>query len=133
MATSSVPQSQSGRNRALAGTVLHAALLAFIAFMLWRAPSVKQKFDEFGLTLPWLTVKIFQLSNWFNDNKVPASLAFSLYISIDMALLQSLGKYKRSNQLICISAIGLLLLVIAIILTVSIELPMIKLQEGLTH
>jgi hypothetical protein len=133
MTTSPLPQSQSGRSYALAGTVLHAALLAFIAFMFWRAPSVKQKMDDFGVTLPWITVKIYQLSDWFNENKVLASLALSLFITLDLTLLQSLGRNKRSHQLICILVVGLVLLFIGICLTVGIELPRIKLGEALAH
>jgi type II secretory pathway component PulF len=126
-------ESRKGARLALIGTVLHAALLAFILFYLWRAPSVKQQLDEFGVVLPATTQVILQLSNWFNENKVPVSLALSVLISIDLGLLQSLGKSNRSRQRQCILAIGLLLLVIGIFLAASIELPLMKLREELAR
>jgi hypothetical protein len=133
MSTPAVPEPKKGYNLALAGVILHAVLIALIAFNLWRAPSVKQESDKFGLVLPSISLKAFQLADWFNENKVMASLALSLFVSIDLALLQTLGKYKRSQQWLGITAIGLLLLGIGILLTVSIELPMIKLKEGLAR
>jgi hypothetical protein len=115
------------------GTALHALQIALIEFNLWRVPVYMRKFDEFGLTLPWLTQKMIRLSRWIiHDWSIIGPSLFAL-IAIDVVAIYLLGRYRRTAQSIWIAGIGILLFTIGIFMVAAVELPRIKLEEGLAR
>ena len=61
--STAVPTQSFGYGFAAAGTVFHAALvIALFVIMIGFVPNAKKTFDEFGLTLPWLTLTMIRVS-----------------------------------------------------------------------
>jgi len=133
MTTLAQTEPKSGFKFGLLGTAVHALLIALLTINTLRVPAAKKTFDEFGLTLPWITQTYIQFSLWIGDNIVPVTLAVFLLLFTDFVLTQFLGRCNRSAQLFWMIGIGLLLLVVGIFSVVAIELPIIKLKEGLSH
>jgi hypothetical protein len=115
------------------GTLLHGLLIALFAVNIWRIPVAKRTFDEFGLTLPWITQTYIHFFLWVSNNFALTTLAVLLLLCSDFFLTHFLGRYNRSAQLRWTIGIGFLLLVLECFSIASIELPMIKLREGISH
>src|SRR5262249_1092174 len=131
--STSLPTNQTrGFGLAIAGVVAHVGLvMALFALLAFIVPAAKRTFDEYGMSLPWITQSVIRVSNWvaaFWWALVPVML---LAGAADFGLLTVLGSRNRSAALLWI-AFASLVLVFAIAVTVmAIELPREKLREGL--
>ena len=80
---------------ALAGIGTHAVqLFGLLVLYVSYVPRAKRTFDEFGMTLPWLTQSVIRLSNWVSEywwTLVPVALILG---AIDFALTAE----DRSND-----------------------------------
>ena len=136
-AVSPEPSGESKSGQGLAGaiglTVLHSVLRAglFIAF-LWLVPRYQRIFDEFGVALPFLAVKMVMVSYavtsyWYLI--VPLGV---VALAVDFAILLLLGKVRRWLQV----AAGMLLVLVPLLLGgllfLSFWLPMMKWIESLS-
>jgi type II secretory pathway component PulF len=118
---------------ALFGTALHGLLIVLLAINVLRVPSAMKTFDEYGLTLPWITQTFIQFSLWISDHWILVSLAVFLLLYTNFVLMRFLGRYNRAGQLSWMVGIGLLLFFLECFSLVAIGMPMIKLKEGLSH
>jgi type II secretory pathway component PulF len=134
MTSSPITRGKTGFRLSIFGAVLHTTLSSILLLLyVWRVPAVKKMCDEFGLTLPWSTQTIFRISSWLSGNLAVASLILLFMLSIDIAVIFLLGQYRRSAQWLWIMGIGLSLLAVGAVSVVGIELPILKLKEGLSH
>jgi ABC-type polysaccharide/polyol phosphate export permease len=133
---SATPSSDQPRSYSLAlfGTVFHAAMTsALLATYIWHVYPAKQVFKEFGLTLPWISQNIIYLSDLLVTHWKVITPALPLLPVVDFAVAQLLGRHGRSTQVLWIVGIGLLLVAVGIFTVIVIELPILKLKEGLSH
>jgi type II secretory pathway component PulF len=132
---STAPPTQSrGFGFAAFGTLLHAAqLFALLVLYISYIPRSKKTFDEFGMTLPWFTQTVIKFSNWVSEYwwaLVPVAMALG---ALDFALTVILRKRSTATAILWIVGVVLVLFVPAAIALVAVELPMIKLREGLAR
>jgi type II secretory pathway component PulF len=132
MSTTQSPNSSPSFAIATLGAMAHACLLLVLfALYVVYVPAAKKTFDEFGLTLPWLTLNVIRLSMWIAEYwwaLAPAALVFGL---ADLSFLWVLS--ARSWRASLLGALLLSLVPVALIgaTTFAIELPKAKLREAL--
>ena len=132
--STAVPTQSFGYGFAAAGTVFHAALvIALFVIMIGFVPNAKKTFDEFGLTLPWLTLTMIRVSNWVVEYwwaLVPLLLILG---AGDFGLTAALRTHNRTAMVLWNVAVSLVLIAAIAAALVAIELPMVKLKEGLAR
>jgi type II secretory pathway component PulF len=133
---STTPPTDQTRGFALAalGTLAHAGLVLglFVLYVVY-VPAAKKTFDEFGMTLPWATQVAIRLSNWVAEYwwaLVPVLLFLG---AGDFGLLAGLSARSRLTAWLWIAGVALALAVLAALTAFAIELPMMKLKEGLAR
>ncbi len=132
MSTTSPTHQTRGYGLAITGTVLHAALvLGLFVIYLVVVPSAKKTFDQFGLTLPWLTLTVIRVSNWVAEYWWSTVPVFLLAGAADFGLLAWLGVHTRIAAVLWMVGFALVLSAMIGITLLGIELPMAKLKEGL--
>ncbi len=66
MSTDEEPATRPSLVLPILGTLLHAGLLAMLFLMPVKGiPGAKKTFDEYGMTLPLITIAFIRVSNWF--------------------------------------------------------------------
>lgn len=119
---------------ALAGTVVHGGIIiALLAILIVQVPNAKKMFDEFGLTLPWATQALVKLSLWADERLVLLLALLPLFLGIDFLIAWALGRARRPHQLGWLIAITVGLLLIVGAAELSVEMPLMKLREGLSR
>jgi type II secretory pathway component PulF len=117
---------------AIVGTVLHGAMvLGLFVLYIASVPRAKKTFDEFGLTLPKVTQYIIRLSNWLAEYwwvLVPFLLLAGV---ANFLLIRSLGQRSRLLPVLWVVFVALMLSAIGTMTLVALEIPMVKLREGL--
>ncbi|MCE9566092.1 MAG: hypothetical protein K8U57_29070 [Planctomycetes bacterium] len=133
MTATTTPQTRGLRLPVL-GTLLHAGFVfgLLVAYMSY-VPDAKRTCDEFGLTLPWLTQTTFKLSMWVSDYWWTLVPVFAVFGVLDFVTIWWLGESGRFSQKAWIVGVALLLGAIGTTTAVAIELPMMKLREGLKN
>jgi type II secretory pathway component PulF len=121
-----------GSGLAVIGTVLLTVLMiGVLALNIVVVPGAKRKFDEFGLTLPWITQNVIRVSNWVVENwgmMIPVLVAAG---AGNFLLMRQLGQRGSRLPVVWVVAVAALLGAVIAVTLVSIELPMMKLREGL--
>jgi type II secretory pathway component PulF len=134
MSTALLTEQKRDYRFAVFGTVFHSVITsALLAFYVCRIPGLEKVFDEFGLTLPWTSQVLIHCSIWLSMHLLTIALALPLFAAIDFIVIQLCGQLGRSSQTLWIIGIGLFMFIFGIITVFSLELPMIKLKEGLSH
>jgi type II secretory pathway component PulF len=119
---------------AVAGTVAHIGLiLALFALYAFIVPAAKKMFDEYGMTLPWLTQEVIRLSNWIAAYWWALVPVVFLLAAADFGLLLFLSTRSRLAALVFIACVSLALTATVAATAVAIELPKAKLKEGLAR
>lgn len=111
------------------------AMLVLSLFVLYlvHVPAAKRTFDEYAMTLPWLTLKVVRISNWVAEYWWALVPVFAVLGAGNFALLVSLGRRSRSAARLWIAGIALVLIGFAVVTIVAMELPMMKLRQGLAN
>ncbi len=132
---SALPERTRTRANGLAvvGTGLHVVLgLALFAGYVYYVPAAKKVFNEFGLTLPWITQSVLRLSSWVAEHQLALVLVIGLLAVIDFLVIWALGRRGMfSLPVLWIVVVALLLFGIGALTTYAIESTMTNLREGL--
>ena len=128
------PTPSRGFGLATFGTLAHAVLLLglFVLYVVY-VPSAKKTFDEFGMTLPWLTLSVIRLSNWVADNWWMLVPVLVFVGAADFWMTAGLSAHNRSAAVLWVVSVGLALAAFAALTVFAIEMPMMKLREGLAR
>jgi hypothetical protein len=128
------PTQRGGFGLAIIGTAVHTGLvLALLVLYASYVPAAKRTFDEFGMTLPWLTLSVIRLSNWIAAYWWALIPVFGLTGIVEFVLLMRLGRRGWILPTIGIALVALWLGVGIVVTLFSIALPMAKLREGLAN
>lgn len=118
---------------AIAGTVAHVGpFLALFAMYAFMVPAAKRAFDNYGLTLPKLTLLVIQVSNWVADYwwaMVPVVLAGG---AANFALIARVGARHRTRALVWIVGASAVMACLLVVTFVAIQIPKAKLAEALS-
>jgi len=121
---------------AITGTAIHLGLVSclFVEFVSY-VPGAKRTFDEFGVTLPWLTLVVIRKSNWISEywwTLVPIVFLFTITQYAVLAFTD-----KDSNRVglkVCwIAAIAVLLAAPALATAYAIEAPLLMVREAMAR
>ncbi|AMV23035.1 hypothetical protein VT84_01395 [Gemmata sp. SH-PL17] len=114
------------------GTALHAVLLLILAVMyLVRVPAAKRTFDEFGMTLPWMTWGVIRLSTWLVECWWTLIPAVALLGWLDFVVIRGLSRTARLNAIAWVVCPVVPFSLVGGITAFAIELPMTKLTKAL--
>ena len=113
------------------GTALHAGfVLSLFVLYIWFVPARKKTFDEFGLALPWLTQTVIRVSSWIAEYWW-ATVPLLAFLGVgNFGLLVWLGRHGLFAKL-WIAGVSLVLVALVVVTLGAMELPMMKLKEGL--
>ena len=116
------------------GTLAHAVLLLglFVLYVVY-VPAAKKTFDEYGLTLPWATFSAIRLSNWVAGNWWALVPVLVFVGAADFWMTDGLRAHNRFAAVVWVVGVGLALAAVAALTVFAIELPMMKLKEGLAR
>lgn len=119
---------------ATVGATVHAVLfLTLFVLYVEYVPAAKRTFDEFGLTLPWLTQSVIRLAMWVNDYwwvLVPMALVIGL---ADLGFLWLLSARGWLTSLLAVLLIALIPLALIGVTTFAVESSKAALREGLAR
>jgi|GEM_PF-4148691 len=110
---------------AILGTTHHLGLVAilFVLYLMY-VPTAKKSFDENDVTLPWITLNVIRISNWFREywwSVLP--VVVSLSITQFMILLKVDNRSNRVRlKLAWVVCIEMLLALIGFATLTAIEL-----------
>ena len=133
---STAPQTDQTRGFGLAtvGTVVPAVLvLTLFVLYVVRVPSAKKTFDEFGLTLPWLTLSVIRVSNWVAEYWWSLGPVLLILGIGHFGLTAALGAHHRFAAMLWVVGVALFLAALVGLTVFAIELPMMKLKAGLAR
>jgi type IV pilus assembly protein PilC len=121
-----------GTGLAVVGTMIPAALvLGLFVLLVTAVPGAKRRFDEFNLALPWLTLAVIRVSNWVAGNwwlLVPPLAALGVG---NFVLLRELGRRNTALPVIWMTVVTLVVIALIVVTLLSVEIPMMRLREGL--
>ncbi|VTS02418.1 General secretion pathway protein F OS=Candidatus Accumulibacter sp. BA-94 GN=epsF_4 PE=4 SV=1 [Gemmata massiliana] len=121
-----------GPGLAVFATALHAILLLILAVIyLVRVPAAKKTFDEFGMTLPLMTLSVIRLSNWLVECWWTLVPAIVLLGGLDFFVTWKLDRTSRISALAWVVCPVLLFSLVGGVTAFAIELPMTKLTNAL--
>ncbi len=121
---------------AIIGTTIHLVSVAGLFVMyLTYIPRMKKFFDEFGLTLSWLTLNVIRISIWVCEYWWALMPIALLALIAQYAVLAYADRHSKRIVLKILWVVGIaaMLLAVAIVSFLSIQQTMIKLQEGLSR
>ena len=130
MSTEPEPNTASGFVSAALGTGLHAPLLLGLLVMYATyVPAAKKTFNEFGMTLPQLTVFVCQLSDvWWL-----LGLASGAFLVADFALIRWFRRYGTAHAVVWVLSAAMCLVLFAAMTVLAVELPMSQLRDALAR
>src|SRR5262249_22107231 len=129
---STTPPTDQTRSLTLAvvGTLTHAGLvLGLFVVLIVFVPPAKRTFDEFGVTLPWVTQIVIRISNWVAEywwTTVPVLLLLG---ACDFVLMAALSAHNRFGALVWLVSVALVLAALIALTQWAIESPITKLRE----
>ena len=125
----------TGRSRgfllAAYGTAFHAVLLSVVlAYSQFRVPAAQRTFDEFGMSLALLGLKVIGLSAWIAEHMPTFAPFLPLLPVAGFGLALGLGRCCLSIQKVWVYGVALVLIVAVAAHLVGIELPLMKLRDA---
>ncbi len=131
---STTPPTKPTRDLGLAivGTLIPAMLvLSLLVLYVVRIPAAKKTFDEFGMTLPWLTLEVIRISNWVSEYWWAMLPVFGLLGAGNFGILSLLSRRSQTAARLWVVGVALALIAPAVVTIWAMELPMMKLKQGL--
>lgn len=117
---------------AVVGTIIPAILvLGLFASYVAYVPRYKRMFDEFGLTLPWITLVVIRVSNWVAGYWWAIVPLLAVAGAGNFMLLNSLARRGWVAPVTWAAGVSLLLVAIIAATVYAVEAPTMKLMEGL--
>jgi type II secretory pathway component PulF len=138
MSTTSPTGHIQGFDLAWVGTIAHAVLLLglFVLYVVYvpsAKKTLKKTFDEFGLTLHWLTLSVIRLSNWITEYWWALALVLVFVGAADFWMTAELSAHNRFAAVLWVAGVGFALAAVAALTVFAIELSVTKLKEGLAR
>lgn len=101
--------------RKVVGAMVYPAVVIFVAvailtfIMVAIIPKFKKIFDEFGLSLPWATKTLINVSNWMADYWWTIPLfPMSIYLLVKLIRMSKAGNYALDRALLWVPVLGAL-------------------------
>ncbi|HEY1188244.1 MAG TPA: hypothetical protein VGE74_11335 [Gemmata sp.] len=131
---STEPPARPGAATAIIGPAVHAVLLfGLLGLYVGRVPAAKRTFDEFGMTLPWVTLTVIRLSNWLCEYGWALVPFVVIGCAAEFVITWWFGGANRAAAVLWVVSVAVLLGAFGALTVYSIELPMMKLREGLAR
>lgn len=134
MSTTTPTDQTQGFGLAWFTTFAHVTLLfgLFVLYVVY-VPANKKTFDEYGLSLPWATQTAIRLSNWIAEYWW-ALVPMLVFVGVaDFWVTAGLSAHSRTLAVVWMVGVALALAAVAALTVFAIELPMMKLKEGLAR
>jgi type II secretory pathway component PulF len=134
--TANPPSPRAALFAAAIAVVIHGLLgLALLYGMLWPVPKYKRIFREFQMELPYFSIKVVEISDWFVAYWYVVALATLPMLALDGAIVFWCWS-RKSTRILGVLWIMLLVMFWFLFMGVaafSVWLPYLKLQEGLSR
>jgi hypothetical protein len=129
MSTAEDPVPRRSPALAILGTLLHGILAAgLLVFFIKGVPAAKKTFDEYGMTLPLITLSVIRVSNWMADLWWAVVPLVPFAAVGDFLLLRFADRRLSVWWFVAVTVVLFVLLAVAI---GAIELSMMQLRAAL--
>lgn len=128
MSTTEEPLPRRSLVLPILGTLLHAILAAGLLAFFMRVPAVKKMFDEYGMTLPWMSIQVIRVANGLAEFGWTLAMLLPFAIAGDFLLLRYAD---RRTSLTWFAVATVVLFVILGVSVFAIEWPMMKLRNAI--